>query len=909
MLREWLSRFRFFVTGKKHIDVDQELQFHLDRAIEANLAAGMSAGEAQRQAGIAFGSRERAREECREQLPRWLLESLLRDLRYGVRGLGRNPGFATVAVLTLALGIGANTTIFSLLDQALMRALPVQDPGQLVVLSFAGSDPGHHHSEGGDTPGRTHEFSYPMYRDLRDKNTVFHGLIAVAPKSVGITWNNHAEPVPAEMVSGNYFETLGVRPALGRLLVAGDETTAGADAVAVLSFDYWKNHLAEAPVAGKTLLVNGTPFTIVGVAAPGFHSVVWGRTPAVFVPITMQHVVDPEWSMLDDRQSYWIDLVGRVAPGVTPAQATASLNALFLSLRATEFPLLHDQSAKARKEFINDAHITLDAGARGFSPMRESVRMPLTIVMGMVLLVAGMAIVNVASLLLVRAATRAREFSVRFALGATSGQIVRQLVAEGMLLGLAGAAIGLLLAPQALRLLIHWMSGQSSGEPAYSATLDSRVLVFTMTATLVASLLFSLAPAVQFRNPHLAESLKQQSGTGAGSSLKFRRTCVALQIGCSLMLIVAAGLFVRTIQNLRHANTGYETDHLLTFSLDPQLAGYSPAQTAAVEQQALDAVSALPGVHAVGATNDPDLADDEIGGDVKVTGYTPKPDEELDIELPWISDNYLQALGVPLVAGRYFKASDTATAQKVAIVNESFARHFFASNGAALGHHVSRPNRPVSDAMIVGVVRDVKHVSVRGLAKATEYTLFAQAERPAGLTYYVRTWQPPDAAANSIRTAIRNLDAKLIVGELNTMKEQIDEDLSAERTIALLAAAFGALATLLAGIGLYGILAYSIAQRTREIGIRMALGAKRSTVIGLIVREVMLLAGSAIGITIPLAILATQAVRGQLFGVSTADPATYGAAILVICLVAAFSGLIPARRAAGVDPARALRTD
>ncbi len=909
MLSEWLSRFRFFLTGKKRVDVDEELQFHLDRAIEANLAAGMPAAEAQRQAGIAFGSRERARQECREQVPRWLLESLLRDLRYGLRGLGRNPGFATVAVLTLALGIGANTTIFSLLDQALMRPLPVRDPEQLVVLSFAGSHPGHHHSEGGDTPGRTHEFSYPMYRDLRDKNTVFHGLIAAAPKSVGVTWNNRAEPVPAEMVSGNYFETLGVRPALGRLFGAGDETTAGANAVVVLSFDYWKNHLAEAAVVGKTLLVNGTLFTIVGVAAPGFHSVVWGRTPAVFVPITMQRVVEPEWSVLDDAHSYWIDLVGRVAPGLTPAQATASLNALWLSLRAAEFPLLHDQSAKARKEFINEGHITLDAGARGFSPMRESVRMPLTIVMGMVLLVVGMAVVNVASLLLVRAASRAREFSVRFALGATNGQVLRQLIAEGMLLGLAGAAIGLMVAPQALRLLIHWMSGQSGGEPAYVAMLDWRVLLFTMIATLVASLLFSVAPAVQFRNPRLAESLKQQSATGAGGSLKFRRTCVALQIGCSLMLIVAAGLFVRTIQNLRHVNPGFETDHLLAFSLDPQLAGYSPAETAALEQRALDAVSALPGVHAVGATNDPDLADDSRGGDVKVTGYTPKPDEDLDIELPWVSDHYLQALGVPLVAGRYFQANDTATAQKVAIVNESFARHFFANNGAALGHHVSRPNRPGTDAMIVGVVRDVKHESVREPAIPTAYTLFAQADQPAGLTYYVRTWQPPDAAANSIRAAIALLDTKLIVGDLVPMKEQIDEDLTSERTIALLAAAFGVLATLLAGIGLYGILAYSIAQRTREIGIRMALGARRSTVVRLIVREVMLLAGGAIIVTIPLAVLATRAVRTQLFGVSTVDPVTYGAAILLICLVAAFAGWMPARRAAAVDPARALRTD
>jgi putative ABC transport system permease protein len=909
MVREWLSRFRFFFLGKQRTEVDDEIQFHLERQIEANLAAGMSPAEARRQAAIGFGGRERAREQCREQRPSWRFESLGRDLRYGMRGLWRNPGFTVIALLTLALAIGANSTVFSLLSQALMRALPVQNPEQLVVFSFAGGAPGHTQSEGGNTPGHHYEFSYPLFRDLRDKNTVLSGLIAAAPVSVGVVWNDHAEAVSAEMVSGNYFETLGVRPALGRLFVSSDETTEGANPVAVLSFDYWKTHLAEAPVEGKTLLINGTPFTIAGVAAPGFHSMVWGRMPAVYAPITLQRTVQPDWSYLNDRQAYWIVLTGRLRPGVSVSQAAAAMNSLYLSLRKAEFPFLHDQSEKARHDFIDNAHLNLDAGAKGFSPLRDDVKIPLTIIMGMVLLVVAMAIVNVASLLLVRAAARVREFSMRYALGATSGQILRQLLTEGMLLGFAGAALGLLLVPQALRLLIRWMSGTSSGEPVFSMTLDWRVMAFTIVVTVTGSLLFSLAPAVQFWNPRLADALKQQTSSGMSGSLRFRRTCVALQIGFSLLLIVAAGLFVRTIQNLHKVDAGFATDRLLAFDLAPEMAGYAPAAITPVEQRVLDAIATLPGVKTAGATNDADLRGDDREGDVVVSGYTPGPDEEFDVELPWVSDGYLQTLGVPLVTGRYFSARDTTTSQRIAIVNESFARHFFGSNGAAIGHQVSRPHRPATDAVIVGVVKDVKHSTVRDPARPTSYTLFSQAEKPAGLTYYVRTWQPPQAAASSIRAAVTTIDPRLIVRKLATMNDDIDESLLAERTIALLATTFGILATVLAGIGLYGILAYSTAQRTREIGIRMALGARRATVVSLILREVMILAGWAIGVTIPVALLATRAVRSQLFGVSFADPGVYIAGIILICFVAALAGFIPSRRAATVDPTRAMRTE
>jgi predicted permease len=832
---------------------------------------------------------------------------LIGDLRFALRQIARSPGFAITAVVTLALAIGANTAIFTLLNQALLRALPVKDPNQLVVLSYAGTTEGHKESHGGDSPGHDHYFSYPMYRDLRDNNKVFSGLTAAAPANVGVSWNNHAEQVPLEMVSGNYFQVLGVQPAAGRLLLPGDETTDKANPVVVLSFDYWTSHLAQAPVVGKTLLINGYLFNIVGVAAPGFHSIVWGRHPDVYVPITMQTVIEPERTYLNDHRSYWLNIVGRLHPGETAQQAMAGINPLWVSLRTSEFPLVHDQSAKSRNAYISQTRLNLDSGAKGFSPYRDNLRTPLLIMMGMVVLVMAMAIVNVASLLLVRAASRVHEFSMRFALGATNGQIFRQLLAEGLLLGVSSAVLGLLIAPRALAALITWMAGRSQ-DSVFSATLDWRVLLYTAAAALIASLFFSLAPAVQFWNPRLAESLKQQTGTGSGGAVQFRRTCVALQIGLSLFLIVGAGLFVRTIHNLRNVDPGFATDHLLTFGLAPEHAGYPANQIAPVEQRVIEALAALPGVRSVGATNDTDLVNDGISGDVNVTGSQASPGD-YDVELPWVSDHYLQTLGIPLIAGRYFSPADSATATKVAIVNETFARHYFGNAESALGHHTVRPRRPETDAMIVGVVRDVKHATVRDPAMATAYTPFVQAERPTSLSFYIRTWQAQDSAAASIRPAVANVDSKLIVHDLTALSTQIDDTLSNERTVALLASAFGILATLLAGLGLYGILAYSTAQRTREIGIRMALGAQRWTVVRLILREILVLAGISIAVTVPISIAATRALRSQLFHVSSIDGMVYAIAITMIVFVAALAGLIPARKAAAIDPMRALRTE
>ncbi len=836
------------------------------------------------------------------------MSSILGNLRYALRQLRKSPGFTITAVLTLALGIGASTAIFTLFDQALLRSLPVKDPQRLVLLQFSGSLVGHLNDQGGDHEGARAYFTYPMYRDLRDKSTAFDGLIATAVGFAGVGWHNSAEAVAAEIVSGNYFDVLGIRPAAGRLFASSDETAPGANPVAVLSFDYWKRRFAEDPtVIGQTITLNGSPFTVVGVTAPGFQSAVWGDRPRVFIPMTMQKTISPNNDMTD-RQSYWLKIIGRLHEGETTKQANASLQPLWHSLREMEFKNLHDQSDRERQKFITASRLTVVDGAKGFSPAREGMEMPLRILMGMVLLLVAMAAVNMASLLLVRAAGRMREFSMRYALGANTGDVVRQLLVEGLLLGAGGAALGLLLAPQMVRLLIYWLSSTSPDTP-FSAQLDSTVLAFALGVTLLVSILFSLAPAVQFLKPNLVDSLKQQSGTGTTGMLKFRRSCVALQIGFSLLLLVGAGLFVRTIQNLRSVDAGFPTDHLLKFYLSPQMAGYQGDAVTAVELRVLDALAALPGVRGAGATNDQELANDGTSGSIDIAGYTPKPDEDVDAEVPWVSQDYFATMGIRLVAGHGFTKADAAGAQKVSVVNEMFARKYFGSAINALGHHVSRSRRPLTDTVIVGVVRDIKHASVHDAPTPTVYRPFVQGEQPATLTFYIRTWQTPEAAFNEIRAAVQRIDGKLIVDDMRTLQDDINDTISSERMIALLATVFGALAALLAGIGLYGVLAYSTAQRTREIGIRMALGAQRFTVASLILREVLILSAGTIVITLPLAFLLSRTLRGQLFGVSPADPLVYAGGILIIGITASLAALLPARRAASVEPMKALRTE
>ena len=838
--------------------------------------------------------------------------SLDQDFRYAVRQLRRAPIFTLAAAATLAVGIGANTAIFSLLYQALLRSLPVQEPEHLVEFRFGGSNPGHTHSEGGDTPDAHAYFSYPMYRDLRDRFPAFSGVIAFSTAQVGFTWNNRSEPMPAELVSGNYFSVLGVGPGLGRVLVPDDDTLKDGNPVAVLSYAYWSSHLGRDPrILNQTVTINGAPFTIVGVAKQGFSSAIWGTTPDVFVPMSMKREVTPAWDDLEDRRSQWLNIIGRLKAGESRAQVESMINPIWYAIRSEEFKQLKSQTPRVREAFLGKTRLMLFDGAKGFSPMRGDLQTPMIVIMGMVVLVLAMACVNTASLLLVRAAGRVREFSMRYALGASRGRVLRQLMIEGILLGSVGAILGVLLAPRILTVLTIWISNGSSETP-FTTSLDATVLGFTVAATLLVSMLFSLAPAAQFWQPDLLEAMRRHgSTTGAGGALNFRRTCVMLQIGLSLLLLVAAGLFVRTIRNLRTADTGLQTDQLVTFQINPQFSGYNSAQSIAVRERILAAVSTIPGVRSVAATSDPELDDDTTGGNISIAGYREKEEEDMQAELPFVTPGYFSTLGIPLLVGREFTPADAGSSAKVAIVNELFARHYFGSARNAMGHYVGPGRDPQS--MIVGVVKNSHHANPRDPVVRTFFRPALQmgtnSGSPAGFAFYVRTSMPSASTINLLRQTIHKCDPKLVMDHLRTMNAQIEKTLLTPRVVAMLASSFGVVATLLAAIGLYGVLAYVTAQRTREIGIRMAVGAQPLAVAKLILREVLVLTAVSLVFAIPSSLLLARVLRSQLFNVSATDLSTYAGSILIVTAVAVLASALPARRAATVDPTEALRAE
>lgn len=852
-----------------------------------------------------------------------MLENIGQDLRYAFRQLRKSPGFAITAIMTLALSIGANTAIYSLFDQVMLRRLPVRDANRLVVLERTGSDTGWTNVHGG--PEEAY-FSYPMYKDLRDRNTVFSGLIASDYTQTGVQWHNQPELANTEMVSGNYFDVLGVQPAAGRLFVQADDVVPDANPVVVLNYDYWQKRFGLDPkIIGDAILINGHPFTVIGVTAPGFQSMQLGYLPAIYTPMMMKPEVTPSWNELDNRRTKWLNIMGRLKPGVSAAKAEAGLDPIWHAIRDEELKQIHNKSDKFRQAFGPQSHLRLLSGARGFSQL-DQYRVPMMIVMGMVLLVALMACANVATLLLVRAAARMREMSVRYAMGAKRTRIVQQLLSEGLFLGLAGGVLGMLLASPAAALLIRKGFSDPNGNVPFSSSPDARILIFNFALVLVVSLLFSAAPAITFWRPNLLPALKQQTVTAAGGPLHFRRASVAVQVGLSLVLLVGAGLFVRTLNNLKAVNVGFTTEHLLTFTVDPQLAGYEANQSAELHRRLTAALAALPGVRAVAATNDPELADNNDTANYSIAGYNNPDDERLHgIESPSVSAGYFSAMQMPMLAGRDFTLQDSRNAPHVAVVNETFARDFFPTPDKAIGAMVAAGagDDVKFDMQIVGVVRDAKHTGLREKIRPALFVPYAQAMRwdrdpktgkdinvpddPTQLTYYVRTWQAPGTAMGMIRGAVQGVDSKLVLDTFRTMDQQIDDNVATERMIALLASGFGILAAILAAVGLYGVLAYSTAQRTREIGVRMALGASRMSVVQMVLLEVLRLAGTGVIIAVPVAVVFSRFLRTQLYGVSNWDPLTLLAVVFLVTMVAVIAALLPARRAAAIDPIKALR--
>ncbi len=833
--------------------------------------------------------------------------ALVQNVRHALRQLRKSPGFTLTVVITLALGIGANAAVFTLFDQVLLRMLPVEKPQQLVRLEFKGSFSGAMISFGGDI---NNYFSYPMYKDLRDQNKVFSGMLAATRANVGLTWQNHAEDKDIEVVSGNYFDVLGLRPALGRLLTPQDDTAANANPVMVLGYNYWRSRFAAQPdIVGQTVQMNGHPFTVIGVAPENFESAIGGYEPGAFVPISMSDVAMPWMATLHNltnHQSVWLTIVARLKPSVTGQEAQASLAPLWHSLRAYELTLYPHASASFKQGFLDETSLQVVDDSRGFSPDRGDLKTPLVILMSMAGLLVLMCAINVATLLLLRAVSRAREMAMRYALGAKRGRITGQLLTEGVLIGILGALGGVALAPVVARMLVHLLVNATPGSEPYSANVDATMLLFALGVGMVVSILFSLAPVLHFMRPNLVETLRQNTGTASKGSQLFRKIAVGAQIALSVVLLGGAGLFVRTLDNLRDQSVGFNTRHLVQFSLDTGSAGYAEQQKPAILERAFDALRRIPGVTEAAGTTDPVLAGDmEVNG-FKIAGYKPKDGERMDFESPDVTPEYFAALQQPLLAGRVFTGADAKGSEKVAVVNLAFAKKYFGSAQNALGAMIGEDKL---DTLIVGVVGDTRHHDLRTALGPAVYQPYLQMDHPADVQVYVRTMQAPETVEPAIRKAMQELDPLLVVDRMNTMQQQVSVSAGDERALAILAAGFSGLAMLLAGVGLYGVLAYATEKRKREIGIRLALGAQRRRVVMVVAREMALITAISVAVAIPAVVALARLFQSQLYGVKTYDPAALTGALGVIVLMVMLATAIPARRAASVQPMQALREE
>jgi predicted permease len=834
------------------------------------------------------------------------METLWQDIRYGARMLAKSPGFTAVALLTLALGVGANTAIFSLLDQVLLRQLPVQKPGELVSLRSTGPFSGHVWSDSDDGES----FSFPMYRDLRERNTVFSGLLARHPVSVSVAFRSETDRVSGELVSGNYFDVLGVRPALGRLFTLEDDRLPGAHPVVVLSHGYWVRRVGGDPtILNQTLLVNGNPMTVVGVAPAGFTGVQVGTLPDVFVPMMMKAQITPNWNGLESYTDYWAHAIGRLKLGETRAQAEAGLKVLYRSLLEAQIARSPGRapSGERRERFLNKK-ILLDDGSHGHMTLQRDARTPLLLLMGTVGLVLLIACSNVANLMIARSASRYREFAIRTAIGAGRWQLVRQMLVESVMLFLVGGALAIVIASWVGSALVSvFLPDEMQG---ITASLDARILFFNFCLAVVAGLLFGLAPALRSTRANVISALKDQgTAVSAGASLvSFRKALVAGQMALTLLLLIVAGLFVRSLHNLRHVDLGVRADHVLEFSVAPELSGYDPVRTSVFVTRLSESIAALPGVEAVSAATVPVFANSDEDGNFTFEGYEAKEGENTNLFKNCVGPRHFSTLGIPLLAGREFTAQDDAQSPEVAILSESAVRRFFPNRnplGARIG--VGAGNGVKLEIQIVGVVRDSRHTSVRKDPQKFVYFPYTQKRGLGSATFYVRAMGQPELLAASLRGAVRALDANLPVFGMKTLETQIDESLYAERLTTLLTTSFGLLAALLAATGVYGVLAYTVAQRMREIGIRLALGAMRGDVLWLVMRDVarMALAGLAIGV--PAAYGLGRLAESVLYGVQAGDLVTFAAGTALMIAVALLAGYLPAHHASRMDPMVALR--
>jgi predicted permease len=826
------------------------------------------------------------------------------DLRYAFRTLRKAPLFSAVAVLSLAFGIGANTAIFTLIDQLILRRLPVKDPRQLVMLAGRGR---HYGGNNGHD-----KLSYPMYQDIRDKNQVFNGMFCTHRNEMSASFEGRSELVSSESVSGNYFRVLGIGAAIGRVFTGSDDLYQGGHPLVVLSYGYWKSRFGgDRAILGKKIIVNGYPLTVIGVSQAGFDGVEPGYAPQIRVPITMANSLPPggTFDRLQDRRFRWVEVFGRLKPGMTLTKAQAGLQPLFhqiLDLEVQQKPFAK-ASPFVKSEFLK-MHLELMPGATGRSDLRDSYSKPLLALMAIVALVLLIACSNLASLLIARASARQKEIAVRLALGASRARLIRQLLVESLVLSAAGAVLGVGLAIAIDQALIAFLPAGST-PLSLSSTPDRTVLCFTALVAVMAGVVFGLVPALQSTRPHLANTLKDQAAAVLhGGSVKLRKILVVAQVALSLLLLIGAALFLQSLRNLKFTNPGFDEHGLLSFGVEPTLNRYDVPWTFDYYRRLRDRLKAMPGIESETLAMIPVMQNNEWDNWVTVEGYTPKQGETPDPHMQYCSPDYFATMKIPVLLGRDFTIKDIAGAPKVGIINQRFAKRYFAGVNP-LGRHLGMGIDPgtKTDLEIVGVAGDTKYENLSTEIPYELYIPYTQLDFVNGMTVYLRAHGDPGNTFNTVRRVVREVDPAVPMYDLRTLDDQIEISLFTERLLAALSSVFGGLATLLAALGLYGVMAFMVARRTREIGIRMALGADTGSVVWMVMREVLVLAALGVAIGVGAAWAATRLIQAQLFGIQATDLATMAAAALGIGAVSALSGYFPARRATTIDPVRALR--
>jgi predicted permease len=827
------------------------------------------------------------------------------NLKLAFRTLFRTPFVTIVAVLSLALGIGANSAIYSLVDQMLLRPLPVYQPERLVNFGAPGPNPGSQNcSQAG---GCDVVFSYPMFRDLEAEPTGFSGIAAHVSFGANIAYKNQTLSGDAMLVSGSYFGVLGLRPALGRLLTVNDDRVIGGHFVTVLSYNYWETRLGANPnVVNDKIIVNGQTMTIVGVAPKGFEGTTLGVMPNVFVPLTMHAQMTPGWDRFQNRRAYWAYLFARLKPGVSIEQARSAVNAVYRPIiNNVEAPLQTGMSAQTMVKF-RAKEITLEDGRRGQSTAHAETQTPLTLLFSITAVVLLIACANIANLLLARGAGRTTEMAVRLSLGATRRQLLVQLLTESCLLAVLGGIVSLFVAHLTLGLLLALLP--TSRANVLHFELRANVVLFAAALSIGTGFLFGLFPALQSTRPDLVSTLRAGSGklAGARSAARFRTSLVTAQIALSMALLASAGLFVKSLANVSRVDLGLNVDKVVTFAISPELNGYTSRRSSQLFLRLHEALAALPGVTAVSEAQVAVLLGSSWGTDVSVQGFTGGPDVNMNSRTNAVGPGYFRTLGEPVLSGREFTAADEEGAPKVAMVNEAFAKKFNLGR-QAVGKYMGYGRGDTLNVQIVGLLKDAKYDRVKRDAQAMFVIPYAQDTTTGSLNFYVRTAGDPAPLVRMIPSVVSRLDPNLPVERVKTMALQVKENVYLDRMISILSAAFAALATLLAAVGLYGVLAYSVAQRTREIGVRMALGADAGKVRLMVLRQVgtMTIAGTLIGIAV--ALLVGRGAKALLFQMEGNDPVVVIAAAAVLAIVAVSAGYLPALRASKIDPMQALR--